>query len=71
MESFGVTTIVSLAVPVSGVIGAWLHARYGRKVRIKVGDIEVEAQSQKAAERLFAKAQEIQQANQPRKIYEP
>ena len=43
--------IVSLFVPaftaVGGVIGAWLHGRYSRKVRLKVcpEGIEVEAQT--------------------------
>jgi hypothetical protein len=48
--------------PVLGTaIGAWLHARYGRKVRIKVGDIETEAQTMEEVERLLARALEIQQ----------
>jgi hypothetical protein len=29
----------------AGLLGAWLHARYGRKVRLKIGEIEAEAQT--------------------------
>jgi hypothetical protein len=31
---------------IAAIFGAWLHSRYGRKIRIKVGDIEVEASNQ-------------------------
>lgn len=49
-------------------IGAWLHARYGRKVRLKIGEIEAEAQTVEEVETLLARAQEIQQRNQPPKV---
>lgn len=61
--------LTAAAGPVIGtVVGAWLHARYGRKVRLKIGDIEAEAQSMAEVEQLLARAQEIQQRNQPPKI---
>src|SRR4051794_21428092 len=42
--------------PVIGAaIGAWLQARYGRKVRVKIGDIEAEAHSAEEVEKLLAK----------------
>ena len=53
---------------VTAAAGAWLHAKYGRKVRLKIGDIEAEAQSVEEVEKLIARAQEIQQANQPKKV---
>lgn len=28
---------------IGGIIGAWLQGKYGRKIRVKVGDVEVEA----------------------------
>ena len=37
-------------------LGVWIQSRLGRKVRIKIGDIEVEAASAKEAERLLEKA---------------
>lgn len=58
--------------PILGTaIGAWLHARYGRKVRLKVGDVEAEAETVGEVEKHLAKAQEIHQRNQPKVIHEP
>lgn len=54
-----------------GIIGAWLTAKYGRKVRLKVGEIEAEAHTPEEVEKLLARAQEIQQRNQPKVIHEP
>ncbi len=45
----------------TGLIGAWLHARYGRKVKLKFEDIEVEATTIEDVERL------IELAHKPRK----
>ena len=60
------------AVPVIGTaVGVWLHAKYGRRVRLKVGDIEAEAQTAEQVEKLLARALEIQQHNQPKVIHEP
>lgn len=47
------------------VIGAWLHARYGRKVRLKIGEIEAEAQTVEEVERLLGHAEEISLRLQP------
>lgn len=38
------------------VVGAWLKGRAGRKVRLKVGDIEVEASTQAEVDVLVVKA---------------
>jgi hypothetical protein len=46
----------------SAVVG-FLDARYGRKVRLKVGDIEVEAQTETQVRNLLKKAEEVQQRN--------
>jgi hypothetical protein len=53
------------------VVAAWLNSKNGRKVRLKVGDIEVEAQTLDQVEQLIARAQEIQQSNKPKVIREP
>ena len=53
-----------------GIIGAWIQAKHGRKVRLKVGDIEAEAQTPEEVERLVARALEIQQRNQPKVVRE-
>lgn len=50
------------------VIGAWLHARFGRKVRLKIGDIEAESQTVDEVKKLIAYAMETQQVNQPKVI---
>lgn len=39
-----------------GVLATWLGARYGRKVRLKIGDIEAEARTQKKLDELLEKA---------------
>ena len=55
---------------IAGIVG-WLHGRSGRKVRLKVGEIEVEAPTMKEVERLVSLIPEIQQRNQPKVIHEP
>ncbi|EGH98771.1 MULTISPECIES: hypothetical protein [Pseudomonas syringae group] len=47
----------TIAGPIVGVaVGAWLKGRAGRKVRLKVGDIEVEAFTQAEVDALVDKA---------------
>ncbi len=75
MDSFNVklATVIGPVLVSSfvAVVGAWLHARYARKVRLKVGNIEAEAPTVKEVERLLDRAQDIQQRNQPKAIHEP
>ena len=35
----------SVPTAIAAAVGAWLHARCGRKARLKIGDVEAEAQS--------------------------
>jgi hypothetical protein len=56
---------------IAAAAGAWLHARYGRKVRLKVGDIEAEAQTEKQVQRLLEQAEEFQNRNKSKVIHEP
>jgi uncharacterized membrane protein YhiD involved in acid resistance len=37
--------IATIAPLVSAIIGAWLNSRYGRKAKVKIGEVEVEAQN--------------------------
>ena len=61
-----------IALPaLAGILGVWLHARYGRKVPLKIGDIEAEAQTAEEVEKLLDTAHEIQQRSQPKVIHEP
>jgi hypothetical protein len=56
--------------PVLGTaVGAWLHARYGRRVRLKIGEIEAEAQTVAEVENLLKRAGEFQQRNQHKVIH--
>ncbi|MGH9345479.1 MAG: hypothetical protein ACRD19_17160 [Terriglobia bacterium] len=72
MESSTVITLVSvLTAPISGLTGAWLHAKYGRKMRLKVGEIEVEAQTYKEIKELLAMAQDFSSATSRRKSNKP
>ena len=60
-----------LVVVIGTAVGAWLHARYGRKVRLRMGDIEAEAQTAEEVERLLARGLEIQQLSKPTLIQKP
>jgi len=53
-------------------LGAWLHARVGRKVRIKIGPDGFEAEAQTTDEllKLLLRAEEFQQRNRPKVIQE-
>lgn len=43
----------------AAICGAWLQARYGRKIRIKIGDVEAEARTFEEIEQLLKRAQEF------------
>jgi hypothetical protein len=62
IEAHGATVVAAVA--------AWLHGRSGRKVRLKVGEVEAQAQTVEEVEKLLKQAQEIQQRNQPKAIHE-
>jgi hypothetical protein len=50
-------TLTPLVIPVlTAGAGAWAQAHFGRKVRLKVGDIEAEASTTEEIERLLARA---------------
>jgi hypothetical protein len=67
-----VIKIAAIGGPVLGTcVGAWLNARYGRKVRLEIGDIKAEASTVKEVEALLALAQDTQRRNQPKVIHEP
>src|SRR5262249_25638002 len=58
---------LAIAPAVCTALGVWLGSRNGRKVRIKIGDIEAEAQTREDVEALLARAQEIQKQIAQRK----
>src|SRR5271168_1074130 len=43
-------------------LGAWLQAQYGRKVRVKFDDIEIEAQTPEQVETLLARLEVLRQS---------
>ena len=43
-------------------LGAWLQAQYGRKVRVKFDDVEIEAQTPEQAETLLARLEALRQS---------
>jgi hypothetical protein len=52
--------IAQVAIPALGVVlGGWLQGRFGRKVRIKVGDVEAEARALEEVETLLQRVQEF------------
>lgn len=70
IDAFG-TFAVHHAPEAASILVAWLAGRNGRKVRIKIGDLEAEARTPEELEKILKKAHEIQQRNEPKKIYEP
>ena len=60
--------VTALATPLAAALGAWLKERYGRKVRLKVGDVEAEASTAEEVEKLLAKAQELKRMDEPNRI---
>ncbi len=60
LGQFVVTLGPPIVAAVAGVAGAWLQARYGRKVRLKFGDPEVEARSLQEVEDLLKRVNDLQ-----------
>jgi hypothetical protein len=55
-------TLAPVLRPVFGaVLGTWLQARYGRKVRVKFDDIEIEAHALEQVESLLARLEALRQ----------
>ena len=64
LAEFVIKTLAPTLIPAAaGVCGAWVQARYGRRIRIKVGDIEAEAHSAEEVERLLMTAIAIKDSN--------
>ncbi|WP_146122225.1 hypothetical protein [Burkholderia multivorans] len=56
-----IAVLIQAVSPVlTGILGAWLQSKAGRKVRLKIGDIEVEAGTVQEAEQLLRHAQALQ-----------
>lgn len=56
-----IAVLIQAVSPIlTGILGAWLQSKAGRKVRLKVGDVEVEARTVEEAEQLLERAQALQ-----------
>ena len=57
LAEFVIKTISPAVIPAAAVVcGAWVQARYGRKVRLKIGDIEAEGRTTAEIEDLLRQA---------------
>lgn len=54
--TFLVTIAPGVIAALSAVLGAWLQARYGRKVRLRIGDIEAEGRNLEEVDALLKRA---------------
>lgn len=55
-----VLPIANLVVPIIGVaVGAWINGRFGRKLKLKVGDVELEANSPAEIDHLLKQVAEF------------
>jgi hypothetical protein len=53
-----------------GALGVWLTDRNGRKVKIKIGKIEMEANSVKQLDEVMERLGRIKCGNEPKRIHE-
>jgi hypothetical protein len=70
LGDFGVKLAVAIGPALCAEVGAWLHARYGRKVRLKISEkeIEVDAQTIGQVEELLRLAEEFRERTLPKVI---
>ena len=67
-----IITLAPILGPVFGtVLGTWLQARYGRKVRVKFDDIEIEAQTPEQLETLLARLEGLRQSRNAARAKKP
>jgi hypothetical protein len=59
LGGFTTENVKSVALVLGPIVGAWLQARYGRKVRLKIGDIEAEARDAAEIEELLRQAEKV------------
>ena len=59
-----------LGPPIIAALGGWFAGRNGRKVKIKVGEIEAEANSVKELDKVLARVESIKHDNKPKHSHE-
>lgn len=70
LGDFTVKLAVAIVPALITAVAGWIVGKNGRKVRLKIGDIEAEAQTVEDVEHLIARAEEILQSNRPKTIHE-
>ena len=67
-----IITLAPIPGPTFGTaLGAWLQARYGRKVRVKFDGIEIEAQTPEQVETLLARLEGLRQSRKAARATKP
>ena len=57
-------------IPALPILKEWMHGRFGRKIKAKVGSDEFEASTPEELEKVMALAQEYKKTTEPKRIYE-
>ena len=68
---FIVTLAPTIGPMLGTILGAWLQARYGRKVRVKFDDVEIEAQTPEQVETLLARLEALRQSRKVPRAKKP
>jgi hypothetical protein len=61
LPNFLITLGPAVIAAVAGLCGAWVQAKYGRKVRLKIGDVEAEGRTIAEIEALLQKAKDFRE----------
>ncbi|TGB31561.1 hypothetical protein [Burkholderia thailandensis] len=63
-----IAVLIQAVSPIlTGILGAWLQSKAGRKVRLKIGDIEVEARTVEEADQLLQRGLALQASQESAK----
>jgi hypothetical protein len=65
-----VKVLLEAGSAIGTIVAAWLHGRYGRRAKLKVGDTEAEASTPQEVKELFKQAEAFKQATEPKRIHE-
>ena len=60
LPEFVIDLLKVAAAPMAALCGMWLQAKFGRKVRLKIGDVEAEGRSTEEIEELLERAKAFQ-----------
>ncbi len=66
-----IIVFTNVSTIIAGVAGAWIQAKYGRKLRVKFGDIEVEAPTLEQLEKALQLIEKSQQEDTAKGTHKP